>query len=421
MPHEILLVLVILLVCLSATSSCTETAFLSVSRARLHQRARHGEKRAITALNLVTHPEPMLTTALLVNTLTNILSSALATSYLVDRFGEVGVAYATVVVTIVVLLFGEAIPKTLGARFSEPIAIAFAPAYAFLVTLFTPVIWIVKALNRGVMLLLGMTHHAHGQFTENDIRGAINLGLQHGTIKRSEQKMLDAVLDLDDLTVADVMIHRSAIAALDINTPPTQVPAVLGALKHSRVPVFENQPDNIIGFLYVRDYLHALSQVDNRSKVTLRTCIRPTYFVPDTSPVGHQLIEFLKNRTHLALVVNEYGDVQGLLTLEDILEEIVGDISDEHDTSVDEQRAADGSVILSGKTHVRDANRRYGWALPEDDAVTLAGLLVDHLHRLPAQGENVTIGPLILTVTSKRGHRIEKIHVVPATQTVTAK
>jgi Mg2+/Co2+ transporter CorB len=283
-----------------------------------------------------------------------------------------------------------------------------------------PIIFIVKNMTRFVMIILGINQTKQSQFTESDIRGAINLGVQHGSIKRSEQRMMDAVLDLDDLTVADVMIHRSAVAALDINTSTVDVPAALGLLKHSRVPVYENQADNIIGFLYVRDYLHQLSKVENRKQVKLRDCVRPTYFVPETSPVGHQLIEFLKNRTHMALVVNEYGDLQGLITLEDILEEIVGDITDEHDNSHAEEAAADESVMLLGKTHVRDINRRYNWHLPEDSAVTLAGLLIDHLHRLPAQGENIVIGNLVLTVSSKRGHRIEKVHIIPVESKIKA-
>lgn len=407
------LVIVAFLIVLSAISSGSETAFLSVSKARLHQRARLGQPRALKALKLVSHPDPMLTTILLINTLVNIASSALITAYLVQRFGEVGVAYATVAMSAVILIFAEALPKTLGSRFAEPITLTLAPIFLLLVKVCTPFIWVVRLLNRGVLILLGLHRHNLPAFTENDIRGAINLGLEYGTIKRSEQRMLDAVLDLDDLTVADVMIHRSAIAALDIATDPSDLPAALGKLKHSRVPVYQGQPDNVVGILYVRDYLTALAAVPNRSKVVLKSHLREPYYVPETTPVGHQLLEFLKHRRHLAMVVDEYGDVQGMISLEDILEEIVGDMADEKDGHAENVLGPDGTIILPGRLPVRDANRRYGWTLPDEGAVTLAGLMVEKLHHLPGQGESLTVGPLILTVASKRGHRIEKVHVAP--------
>lgn len=409
--HILILAIVAVLMVISATSSGCETAFLSVSKARLHQRARQGQGRAFRALQLVNSPDQMLTTILLINTLVNAASSALTTKVLVDIFGEVGVAYATVIISIVLLLFAEALPKSFGARFAEGITLAFAPMFLALIRVCMPVVWVVKALNRGVLKLLGLGHHTATAFTENDIRGAINLGFEHGTIKRSQQRMLDAVLDLDSLTVADVMIHRSAIAALDINTPAAEVPAVLGGLKHSRVPVYEGTPDNLVGFLYVRDYLGALAKVPNRAQVKLREHVRPTYFVPETTPVGHQLLEFLKQRCHLALVVDEYGSLQGLITLEDILEEIVGDIADEHDKHHDEEHMPDGSLRLPGRAAVRDLNRKYNWHLPEDNAVTLAGLMIDVLRHLPAQGESVQVAGLTLTTVAKRGHRVEWVRV----------
>lgn len=409
----ITLAIVTLLIAISALSSAAETAFLSASKARLTQRARQGEKRAITALNLISSPEHMLTTILLINTLVNSASSALTTAFLVERFGEMGVAYATVAMSALILVFAEALPKTFGNRYAEAITLAFAPAFRVLVRLCLPFIWVIRNLNRIVMMLLGLSRHNQPAFTENDIRGAINLGLEFGAIQRTEQRMLDAVLDLDDLTVADVMIHRSAIAALDIATDPSNLPSALGKLRHSRVPVYQGQPDNVVGILYVRDYLTALAAVANRSKVVLKDHLREPYYVPETTPVGHQLLEFLKHRRHLAMVVDEYGDVQGMISLEDILEEIVGDMADEKDGAVENMPAADGSILLAGRLPVRDANRRYGWQLPEDNAVTLAGLMVDKLHHLPGQGESVIVAGQVLTVASKRGHRIEKVHVAP--------
>lgn len=409
--YPLIISIILVLLMLSITTSACETAFLSVSKARLHQRARQGQGRAFKALDLVNHPEQMLTTILLINTSVNAASSALTTMLLVDAFGDVGVAYATLLISFVLLIFAEALPKSFGARFAEAITLTFAPTFLSLIRLCLPLAVVVKALNRGILYLLGLVDENQTSFTENDLRGAINLGVEHGTIKRSQQRMLDAVLDLDRLTVADVMIHRSAIAVLDVNTNPSDIPAVLAGLKHSRVPVFEGTPDNIIGFLSVRDYLGALSSVTNRAQVKLKSHVRPTNFVPETTPVGHQLLEFLKQRFHLALVVDEHGSLQGLITLEDILEEIVGDIADEHDKRVDEEHLPDGSLRLPGRATVRDLNRKYNWNLPEDNAVTLAGLMIDLLRHLPAQGESVQVADLTITVASKRGHRVEWIRV----------
>jgi Mg2+/Co2+ transporter CorB len=179
--------------------------------------------------------------------------------------------------------------------------------------------------------------------------------------------------------------------------------------------VYEGAPENILGILYVRDYLTALAMVENRTQVNLRDHLRPLYFVPDTTPVGHQLIEFLRLHRHLALVVDEYGDIQGLITLEDILEEIVGDITDEHDGPPSDilETAPDGSLLLRASMPVRNANRQFGWNLPEQSAVTLAGLIVETLGHLPSQGESTTIAGITLQVAAKRGHRLEKIRAVP--------
>lgn len=415
MSNELALVIIAVLLVISSFCSACETGFTSVSKARLHQRARLGEKKALQALKLVGSPEQMLTTILLINTLVNAASSSIITALLVGIFGEVGVIYATVVVSALLLIFCEALPKSFAARFAESITLNCAPIFLVLVQVCMPVVWLVKGLNRLVMYSLGLHKHTDLAFTENDLRGAINLGLQHGTIQHSEQRMLDAILDLDDLTVADVMIHRSAIAALDIATDPADIPDALGKLKHSRVPVYENQPDNIIGIIYVRDYLAALAAVPNRHKIVLHNHLRTPMYVPETTPVGHQLFTFLKEHQHLAMVVDEYGDIQGMIALEDILEEIVGDMPSLGSVPTDTMPAADGSITLPARTPVRDVNRRYNWNLPDDNAVTLAGLMIDQLHHLPAQGESIKLAGLTLTVAAKRGHRVERVLVVPHT------
>jgi Mg2+/Co2+ transporter CorB len=407
------LILVAVLLTFSAILCATEIAMISASKAQLHQAARKGDKRALKALGLLKHPDQLLATILIVMTLVPVASSALTTILLVDLLGPVGVAYGTIALAVIILLVAEALPKAIGTRYPEAITLAMVGPMAALMRFLSPLTWAVKQFNTAMLFLMGLRHKKRAAFTEADLRGAINLGLEHGTLGKIQHRMLDSVLDLDELTVADVMIHRSAIVSLNINTPAKDLPQRLGELKHSRVLVYEEQKENLIGILYMRDYLAALAATTSRDKVQLRQHLRPLYFVPETTPLGHQLLEFLRLHRHLAMVVDEYGDLQGLITLEDILEEIVGDIADEHDTHHADQRASDGSVTLSGNTKVREANRHYNWELPDDSAVTLAGLMVEHLGHLPSQGEAARIGPLTLTVASKRGHRVEKIRIFP--------
>lgn len=407
--------IIIVLLVISAVFCAAEIALISSSKAQLHQAARKGNKKALVALTMLKQPDQLLATILIIMTIVPVASSALATSLLVRLLGPVGVAYATVGTGLAILLLAEALPKALGTRYPEPITLAIARPMAFVVKVLYPATWAIKMFNNGVLKLIGLSSSHHTSFTEADLRGAINLGLEHGALGTTQHRMLDAVLDLDDMTVADVMIHRSAIMAIDVNTPPEDLPRVLGELKLSRVVVYEEKPETPIGILFARDYLTALASVPSRKEINLRQHLRPLYFVPETTPLGHQLLEFLKQHRHLALVVDEYGDLQGLITLEDILEEIVGEIADEHDSApaAEPQKDSTGGIVLPGNTPVRNANRQYDWELPADSAVTLAGLMLEELGHLPSQGESLRIGNLLFTVATKRGHRIEKIKIKP--------
>lgn len=391
-----------------------ETALLACSKARLHQAARGGDLRAVTALALIKRIDEVLVAILIILTIVPVASSALLTSMVLREFSAAVLPYSTAGLGLAIIFLAEAFPKAVGTRFPEAISLSCARPLEWCMKLMTPVTFTIRHVNNALLWLAGLAHHKSAAFTEADLRGAINLGLEHGTLGPIQHRMLDAVLDLNALTVADVMIHRSAIVSFNINTPLAEVPGVLGKLNHSRVVAYEGSPENLIGILHARDYLAALGAVSSRQQINVRALLRPLYFVPETTPVGHQLLEFLRLHSHLALVVDEYGDLEGLITLEDILEEIVGDITDEHDTKADApEKAEDGSYLLRGNLPVRDANRRYGWSLPEESAVTLAGLLVETLGHLPAQGESVKVGALLLTVAGKRGHRVEKVKVLP--------
>jgi Mg2+/Co2+ transporter CorB len=423
-PWLTILIIVVLLL-ISAVFCATEIALLSSSKAQLHQAARKGppstQRRALVALNLLKQPDQVLAAILIVMTIIPVASSAMATNLLVSLFGPVGMAYATLALGLTILLLAEALPKALGTKYPESITLALATPMSLIVKVLSPATWAIKMFNTGMLRLIGLGGDSGPSFTEADLRGAINLGLEAGALGLVQHRMLDAVLDLDTMTVADVMIHRSAIVGLDIATAATTLPKMLGQLKHSRVIVYQDRPENPIGILNVRDYLTALAEVKSRADISLKELLRPLYFVPETTPLGHQLLEFLKHHRHLALVVDEYGDLQGLITLEDILEEIVGEIADEHDPVEDAPHAdASGSITLRGNLPVRTANRDYGWDLPTTSAVTLAGLMIEQLGHLPSQGQSHLIttssGTLTLTVATKRGHKIEKIRITPSTK-----
>jgi Mg2+/Co2+ transporter CorB len=408
------LVVIVGLLVLAAVFCAAETAMLSASKARLYQKAREGNQRAAQVLELLKQPEQLLATILIILTLVPVISSALTAGVLDSHFGALGITLATILLAIAILLFGEAFPKALGTRYPEQLALGLGPLVGKTVKFLFPITAAIRLVNSTLLRLIGLGHKGQPAYTEADVRGAINLGLEHGTLAPSQHQMLDAVLDLNAFTLKDIMVHRSAMIGLDLHTPPSDLPRTLGGLAHSRVLVWEGSSETLVGILSVRDYLGALAQVASRHDVNLRGHLQPLYYVPETTPIGHQLRQFLLLKKHLALVVDEFGDVQGLVTLEDILEEIVGEIADEHEAKRGKpvaETVAEGGWVLGGNTAVRDANRLYGWQLPDDSAVTIAGLMIEHLGHLPVQGESCTLAGLTLTVQAKRGHRLERVTV----------
>lgn len=408
------LVLVICLLVLSAFFSAAEAAMLSSSRANLFALAKAGDRNAALVLKMMDKPESLLATILMCNNVLNIGSSALMTGLFIALFGAAGMAYATAMMTIIILIFGEILPKTLGTRYPDKLSMTLALPLKLFIWVCLPLTMSVNLINRLVLRLFGIKEDAGRAISAAELRGTIHLSLQQGGIKDTQYKMLDAILDLDSLTVGDVMLHRKAIDALDVDTIPAEIPARLAKIHHTRIPVYEGSAENIIGILTVRNYLEALAAAPNRHAVTIRSHLQQAYYVPETTLVGHQLRTFLTTQRHMALVVDEYGSLQGLLTLEDILEEIVGDMTPEGAVGVKFPKpATDGSVVLAGDTPLRTVNRHYGWELPYEEAVTLAGLMMERLGHLPVQGESVDCEGLQLTVVDKRGHKIHGIRVKP--------
>lgn len=394
----------------SAFFSSSETALMSASRARLHQLEEDGEEKAALVRTFLDNPERLLSTILLGNNLVNIAASSLMTGLCIKLFGEVGVLWATIIMTVLVLIFAEVLPKTIASHIPEKLALLVSKPMKFLIWSLHPITWLIRQFNK-VVLRFFRFETDQNAFTTGDVRGAIGLGLKSGVLEDEEHRMLDGVLDLDEITVGDVMTHRRNIESIPHDMPLQDIAAFIKQNPHSRIPVWKENPDNIIGTFHIRDFFLAFSTLEAK-EATLIDIIQEAYFVPETVRINQQLSAFRQERRHLALVVDEYGDLMGLVTLEDILEEIVGEIEDEHDLkSVDFIEEAADQTLVSGHYAVRDANRELGWNLPEEEAVTIAGLMVETLGHIPTVGEKLTIGAFTLTVVTKKRHAIVKIRV----------
>jgi Mg2+/Co2+ transporter CorB len=395
----------------SAFFSACETALMSASKPKLHALKEDGNATAKKVLTVVNQPDELLGTILLGNNLVNIGGSAITTSLFIDLFGAIGVAYATLVMTITLLIFSEVLPKTIASRMPERISLAIITPMLWLVYFSRPITRVVRFITTLSLRLLGFGNE-QGRFSEHDVRGALSLGLQHGVLEAREHRMLDSILDLTELTVADIMVHRAGMLTVNADMDVDEMFNHLSALSVSRIPVWKNTPDNIIGTIHVRDFYPAKANARITGEpFNLNTVLRPPYFVPETISVDRQLLEFRKKRQHMALVVDEYGDIKGLLTLEDILEEIVGEIEDEFDSPKGQliNREATGAVVVNGSVSVRDINRELHWNLPEEDAVTLAGLLIATAGHIPTQGENVRVNGYKFQILSKHRHHIGRV------------
>tara|TARA_R110000868_G_scaffold189695_1_gene432898 strand:- start:83775 stop:85115 length:1341 start_codon:yes stop_codon:yes gene_type:complete len=414
---EILMILgfIIFLLLCSAFFSGSETALMSASKPKLHKLEKEGDDHAKTVNHVTRKPERLLSTILLGNNLVNIGASALTTGLFIRLFGESGIAVATLVMTFLVLIFSEIIPKTIASRNPEKHAMWIAFPMSLIIFVLKPFTYFIQGIANLILRLIGIKANDGSNFDEDDVRGAIGLGLEEGVLEKGEHRMLDSILKLDEMTVEDVMVHRRDIEMLDASMPVEDIYKLLSTKPvHSRLPVWKDDSDNLIGILLVKDFFKAYYNYKERNKVfNIEDVIQDNYFIPENVLLSDQLVEFQSHRKHLALVVDEYGDIQGVVTLEDILEEIVGEIVDEHDVvKVTHRFEKDGSITVSGHFPVRDANREFGWELPEDeDAVTLSGLIIDHLERMPKLGEVFNFSGLAFKIVTKKNQSITKLRV----------
>ena len=406
---------ILVLLGMSAFFSGSETALTAASRARMHQLEKEGDKRAAAVNRLISDRERLIGSILLGNNLVNILASVLATSLFTALFGQGGLALAmaTGVMTILVLVFAEVLPKTYAITRTDSMAMAVVRPIGLLVISAS---WIVKLIQMIVMAtlkLLGLATPADALSAAEEIRGAIDLHASEGAVDAADRLRLVGALDLKDLTVEDVMIHRRNIQMLNADLEPRQIVMKALASPHTRLPLYRGEKEEIVGILHAKDLLRAaLPLGGDLASLDLEGILRKPWFVPETTPVQDQLDLFLAKRGHFALVVDEYGELQGLITLEDILEEIVGSIHDEHDVAVQGVRPqADGTVNVDGWVPVRDLNRATGWHLPDDEAVTVAGLVIHEAQTIPEPGQSFVFHGYRFNILRRQRNQVTGLNI----------
>ncbi|MBI1261633.1 MAG: DUF21 domain-containing protein [Rhizobiales bacterium] len=413
----ITIAIVFFLLMLSGFFSGSETALTAASRARMHRLAQEDNKRAALVLRITDNPERLLGALLLGNNLVNILASALATTIFLELFGDAGVVYATLIMTAMVVIFAEVLPKTLAITNTDRFALTVAPVARVVMLVFAPITGAVQFIVRTTLRIFGI-NISEGQLVlsaHDEIRGAIDLHHSEGGVVKGDRDMLGGILDLRDLDVSDIMVHRKNITMIDADNSNDAIIAEALACPHTRIPLWRNDPENIVGILHARDLLRALAESNwNPEKLDiLKIAIKP-WFVPDATALQDQLNAFLRQKTHFALVVDEYGALMGLITLEDILEEIVGEISDEHDVDMQGVRVqTDGSVIADGSVPIRDLNRSLDWNLPDDEATTIAGLVIHEARTIPDVGQAFTFYDFKFEIMRRQRNQISQLKITP--------
>ena len=403
------------LIIISAFFSGSETGLTTASRARLNELEKRGSKRAAIVLKLTATPERLIGALLLGNSLANITASAVATATLVKVFNEGGAVIASVAMTIIILIFAEVMHKTYAIAYPDKVASAVAPIMRIIVAVLGPIVMTVEYIVKKTLLVFGVdTSNVESILSAHDeLRGAIDLHHKEGTVVKKDRDMLGGILDLKELEVADIMVHRTKMTSIDAADPMQDIIAQVLKSGKTRLPVWEENPDKIIGILHAKNLFAAIqNNGGDASKVRLGDILSPPWFVPDTRPLTGQLNAFLRRKTHFAIVVDEYGEVQGLITLEDIIEEIVGDIKDEFDvvaTGVHKQ--ADSSYHIDGSVPVRDLNRAFDWNLPDEEVTTIAGLVIHEARMIPEAGQAFNFHGFRFEVLKKRKQQLTLIKV----------
>lgn len=416
---------IVVLLAFSGFFSGSETALTAASRGKLRSQADKGSPGAERALDITEDSERLIGSVLLGNNLVNILAASLATSLFTKAFGESGVALATLVMTLLVLIFAEVLPKTYAITNSERAASMVSRPISIVVLLFAPVVGAVRALVRGILKVFGVETDPDTNIlsVNEEIAGALALGHEEGVVHKEQRDRLLGALDLDQRDVEEIMLHRSEIEMINAEDPPEEILGQCLQSRFTRLPVFQGEPENIVGVIHAKDLLRAVDKTvrgpdgiaGDLADFDIMDVVRKPYFVPETTALDDQMRQFLRLHTHFALVVDEYGALQGLITLEDILEEIVGEITDEFDEAEVKalQPGTDGSYKIEGAMTIRDLNRMTDWSLPDDEANTVAGLVIHEAQTIPTVGQVFSFHGFRFEVVERQQNRLTTLKVRP--------
>ncbi len=412
------------LLVLSGFFSGSETALTAASRGKLRSMADKGNNGATRALDLKEDNERLIGGILLGNNLVNILATSLATAIFTRAFGDSGVALATLVMTLLVLIFAEVLPKTYSINDPEKAASATAPIVGPVITILSPAVAAVRVIVRGVLRLFGMHIDPNSMLSvREEIVGALQIGHSEGSVEKEDRDRLLGALDLGERMVDEIMLHRSQIEMINADDPPEEIVSKVLASAYTRLPVYREEPENIVGVIHAKDMLREINRL-LRSAESIDAALqgfdvmeitKEPYFVPETTTLDDQMREFLRRHTHFAMVVDEYGALEGLITLEDILEEIVGEITDEFDRDEETpvKRSDTGDYLVDGAMTIRDLNRATDWNLPDEEANTIAGLVIHEAQTIPTPGQVFSFHGFRFEVVSRDQNRLTRLKIRP--------
>ncbi len=416
LPSWAAAILILALLFVSAFFAVAETALVSSSRPRLHALARKGNPRAVRVGRLRERQDNVLSAILLGNNLVNVFASAIATGLFIDLFGAAGVAYAAFAMTVLVVVFAEVLPKTYALNRADRVVLSIVPALEVSVRILGPINTANRVLVRGILRLVGAQRpQRSAEAAVEELRGAIELHSAPDPDVRRERAMLRSILDLADVAVGEIMIHRRDIFSIDVDRPAAEILEQALLSQHTRVPLWRGQPDNVVGVLHAKEMLRALrAHGGNAETINILEVASRPWFIPESTSLLDQLEAFRRRREHFALVVDEYGALLGIVTLEDILEEIVGDIAERHEFKLPGVRPQpDGTLVVDGHVTIRDLNREFDWRLPDELAATIAGLVLNEARRIPDVGQVFNFYGFRFEVLRRKRNQIAVLRITP--------
>ncbi len=410
----VLILLIGIMIGISAMFAATETAITASSPGKIQKLKNEGDDRAEIVLNLLKIKDKVINTMLIGNSLINTICTTLAASLFIEILGDdIGTIVSSIVMAFLIIVFAEVVPKAIAVAKAEAIALSIGPVVIFFLKIMKPVNIILLKAIKIFCFIFRINLHQEVSGAE-EVRGVIEHQMQEGNVYKSDRDMLGGILDLGYITASEIMVHRSNIMAIDINLPNSDIVKIALDSPYSRIPFWQDNKDNIIGILHVRDLLKELYRHSNDiTKVDIKILLSQPWFISDNALVSDQLTKFRERKNHFACVIDEYGDLQGIITLEDILEEIVGQIKDENDPDKNDIiKKSNSEYVINGATTIRDLNRELNWNLPDENANTIAGLIIHELERIPNQGEKLQIFNLKVVITKKVINRIETVKVI---------